>query len=157
MLKVVKGENNPILRKVCEPVVDFGEELKGLCLEMVETMHDPKAPGIGIAAPQVGLNMRVFIITLGVEAKKERDVVMVNPELLSQSKEVNLAEEGCLSLPGIYGNILRPVSIEVQYQDLRGKLYKKSLKGLDARVFLHELDHLNGVLFVDKVVDGLVM
>ena len=157
MLKIVKGENNPVLRKVCRVVVDFDDKLEGLSREMIETMHDPKAPGIGIAAPQVGVDLRVFVVTLGVESKKDRDVVMVNPEVLTESKEVNLAEEGCLSLPGVYGNVLRPVSIEVQYQDLKGKLLRKTLKGLDARVFLHELDHLNGVLFVDKVVDGLVM
>lgn len=157
MLKVVKGENKDILRTVCEPVVDFDSELESLAMEMIDTMHDPKAPGIGIAAPQVGVNARLFIVTLGVGTKKEKDFVMVNPVLLNQSEEVAVAEEGCLSLPGQYGNVLRSVSIEVQYQDLSGRFFQKSLEGLDARVFLHELDHLNGVLFIDKLVDGLVM
>lgn len=157
MLKVVKGLDKKILRTVCEPVVDFGSELESLAFEMIETMHDPKAPGIGIAAPQVGVNARMFIVTLGAGTKKEKDFVMVNPVLLSQSEELGIAEEGCLSLPGQYGNVLRPVEIKVQYMDLKGKTFERTLEGLDARVFLHELDHLNGVLFIDKLVDGLVM
>lgn len=157
MLKVVKGENKEILRTVCQPVVDFGPDLEELAKEMIETMHDPKAPGIGIAAPQVGVDARVFIVTLGVEKKKDRDVIMVNPFLLQESSDVAVAEEGCLSLPGMYGNVLRPVEIEVEYQDLKGEKHNLVLRDLDARVFLHELDHLNGVLFIDKLVDGLVM
>ena len=157
MLKLVKGANKEILRTVCAEVNEFDESLVSLAEEMIETMHDPKAPGIGIAAPQVGVDARLFIVTLGVGTKLEKDHVMVNPVLISESKEVVLAEEGCLSLPGQYGNVLRPLKIEVEYQDLRGKIIKKTLEGLDARVFLHELDHLNGVLFIDKLVDGIVM
>lgn len=157
MLKVVKGSDKDILRTVCEPVVEFDDQLSALASEMIETMHDPKAPGIGIAAPQVGVNARVFIVTLGAGTKKEKDFVMVNPVLVRECEELALAEEGCLSLPGEYGNVLRAVDIDVEYQDLNGKVFKKSLHGLDARVFLHELDHLNGVLFIDKLVDGLVM
>lgn len=157
MLKVVKGENQKILRTKCDLVESFDAYLSKLAEEMIETMHDPKAPGIGIAAPQVGVNARMFIVTLGIERKQEKDVVVVNPEVLSESEEVAIAEEGCLSLPGEYGNVLRPVEIEVEFQDLKGDLHKMKLRELDARVFLHELDHLNGVLFIDKLVDGLVM
>lgn len=157
MLKVVKGENKKILRTVCDPVVEFNDALKDLAFEMIETMKDPDAPGIGIAAPQVGVDARVFIVTLGIEKKQERDYVMINPEVLSESGEVAVAEEGCLSLPGLYGNVLRPTSIKVKFQDIKGKFKEMDLHDLDARVFLHELDHLNGVLFIDKLVDGLVM
>ncbi len=157
MLRVVKGQNEKILRTVCAPVVEFDNELEKLAKEMIETMHDPKAPGIGIAAPQVGVDARIFIFTYGAGSKAERDVVVVNPKVLRESEEVGIAEEGCLSLPGKYGNVLRSREIEVEYQDLDGEVVKQTLRDLDARVFLHELDHLNGVLFVDKVVDGLVM
>lgn len=157
MLKVVKGEHKEILRIVCDPVVDFDSSLADLADEMIETMHDPKAPGIGIAAPQVGVNARIFIVTLGAGQKHEKDFAMVNPVVLNQSEEVSVAEEGCLSLPGQFGNVLRPKEVEVEYQDLKGNKLSKKLEGLDARVFLHELDHLNGVLFIDKLVDGLVM
>jgi peptide deformylase len=157
MLKVIKGEDQPILRTVCDPVVDFDSNLKKLATEMVETMNDPKAPGIGIAAPQVGVNARLFVVTLGIEQKKEKVCVMVNPVVVEESDEVALAEEGCLSLPGEYGNVLRPVDVKVEYKDLNGKEFSRNLHGLDARVFLHELDHLNGVLFIDKLVDGVVM
>ncbi len=156
-MKVVKGENKKILRTVCDPVVEFDDNLAELVGEMIDTMKDPKAPGIGIAAPQVGVNARVFIVTLGIEKKKEKDYVMVNPEVLSKSEDLAVAEEGCLSLPGVYGNVLRPTAIKVKYQDLKGNWCEMKLRDLDARVFLHELDHLNGVLFIDKLVDGLVM
>lgn len=157
MLKVVKGENQPILRTICKPVDKFDEDLGNLAKEMIETMNDPKAPGIGIAAPQVGVDARMFVVTLGIERKREKVYVMVNPKLVWASEEVGLAEEGCLSLPGEYGNVLRPVDIEVEYMDLKGKEMSTKLSGLDARVFLHELDHLDGVLFIDKLVDGVVM
>ena len=105
-LQIVKGEDNPILRAVSTEVKIFNSELKSFAKQMKEAMI--KAKGLGIAAPQVGKNLRIFIVTLNYGSENEIMIYMVNPKILKFSTETEVAEEGCLSLPGVYGNVERP-------------------------------------------------
>ena len=148
-LNVVTGQDTPILRIVCDKVENFDKDLKKLAKDMIETMHATN--GIGIAAPQVGVNARIFISAINSDTRKPKELVCVNPEVLYQSPEQVVAEEGCLSLPQKFGNVKRSSEIFVRFYDLKGKEQNLRLTGMDARVFLHELDHLNGVLFIDKL------
>ena len=149
-LEIIKGEDNEILRTVSTEVKSFDNKLKKLAKQMREAMI--KAKGIGIAAPQVGINLRIFIVTLDIG--KEHDVcfAMVNPKILKFSKETDVSEEGCLSLPGVFGNVERPSAITVEFLDIEGSKHILELQGMNARVVQHENDHIDGVLFVDKVV-----
>jgi peptide deformylase len=151
LLKIVLGEDTKILRTVCDPVEKFDASLKKLVLNMDETMN--KAKGVGIAAPQVGVNQRVFLAMLGSESKNPVTVAMVNPEITYFSEEEEKGEEGCLSLPEKFGKVWRSKQVVVKYQDIKAKIHQLKLSDLDARVVQHELDHLNGVLFVDRLED----
>jgi len=148
-LKVVKGKDKEILRTVCKPVEKFDKDLKNLAKDMIKVMH--ASNGIGIAAPQVGIDARIFIGALKADTKNPKELVCVNPEVLYFGDKKVSAEEGCLSLPGVFGNVLRSDEIFVRFYDLKGKEMNLKLTGMDARVFLHELDHLNGVLFIDHL------
>ncbi len=149
LLKIVTGKDTEILRTVCAPVEKFDAKLKKLALDMAETMVEAK--GLGIAAPQVGVNARVCIVILGYNSKNPVTLQMVNPEIVELSSENALDEEGCLSLPKQFAKVERPKEIVVKFQDLKGVFKQLRLSDLDARVVLHEIDHLNGVLFIDLV------
>ena len=151
-LKIVTGEDNDILRAKSKPILKFDGALKKFVKSMKDTMIG--ANGLGIAAPQVGKNIRVFLVTLGVKTKEEQVVTMVNPEILKFSKETAVDEEGCLSLPGRYGKVRRSVRVQVQFFAVDGVRQVLDLADLDARVVQHELDHLDGVLFIDKLAKG---
>ncbi len=146
-LEIVKGADNPILRAVSEPVKYFDADLKRFVGQMERAMV--KAKGIGIAAPQVGKNVRVFLAVLD---DGKLTVPMVNPAILEFSEEVAVAEEGCLSLPGVYGNVERSLGVKMEFFTLEGARVEVVLEELNARVVQHELDHLDGVLIVDKFV-----
>ncbi|PIR55334.1 peptide deformylase [Candidatus Peregrinibacteria bacterium CG10_big_fil_rev_8_21_14_0_10_36_19] len=148
-LKIITGENAPILRVECKAVKKFDASLKKFVKDMKDTMF--AANGLGIAAPQVNKDMRVFLVTLDIKTKNERVVAMVNPVLSSLSKEKEMGEEGCLSLPGLYGQVSRHKKIEVEFFDVEGNRQMLALKGLNARVVQHENDHINGVLFIDRM------
>lgn len=148
-LKIVTGKDSPILRTKCEPVQKFDKSLRKLVEDMNDTMV--KAKGVGIAAPQVGVDARVFLVVLGADGKNPLTIPMVNPEITWFSEEAEIEEEGCLSLPKQFGKVERPVEVIVEFQDLKGSAKSLKLKKLDARVVQHELDHLNGVLFIDKL------
>lgn len=150
-LEIVKGAEDPILRAMSEPVKKIDGELKKFVKDMHKAMM--KADGIGIAAPQVGRNIRVFISVLNINQPNQMTVVMVNPEILAHSEETNVQEEGCLSLPKQYGNVARWNEITVKFTDLNGDDHTLNLEGMNARVVQHENDHLDGVLFIDKLVD----
>jgi len=150
-MKIVKGEETKILRTVCAGVKKFDSGLKRLVQGMKEAMFG--ADGLGIAAPQVGVDARVFLVVLGYKSKNSKVVAMVNPEIVEFSEEKTMHEEGCLSLPGVYGNVERAKSVKVRFMDVEGLRMEMNLEGLDARVVQHEMDHLNGVLFVDKVIE----
>lgn len=148
-LKIITGENNPILRAMSVEVAEFDKGLKKFAKDMVETMKAAK--GLGIAAPQVGKNIRIFIATLGHKTPSQKIVPMVNLSILAHSADMKIDEEGCLSLPGIYGKVERFRKVKVEFFDLEGGKQTLELEGLDARVVQHELDHINGVLFIDRM------
>lgn len=154
-LKIITGEKNPILRAVSVPVKKFDKALKKFAKDLKETMI--KAKGLGIAAPQVGENIRVFIAVFNYKTDNQVMVTMVNPEIISHSTETIIDEEGCLSLPGEYGNVERFKKITVEFFDLDGARQAFELAGMNARVVQHENDHLNGVLFIDKLAKGGVV
>lgn len=148
-LKIITGEDNPILRAVSEPVKKFDDELKKLVKDMKETMI--KVSGLGLAAPQVGVNLRVFVLFLDYKKKDEKVIAMINPEILEHSLDTEIAEEGCLSVPKFFADVERFRSVKVMFFDVEGIRQALDLSGLDAREVQHEYDHLDGVLFVDRV------
>lgn len=151
-LEIITGENNPILRARSVEIADFNDGLKKIAEDLIDTMKTAK--GLGIAAPQVGKNIRIFIATLGYKTPAQKIVPMVNPVILSHSADMEIDEEGCLSLPGIYGKVERFRGVKVEFFDLEGQKQTLELEGLDARVVQHETDHLNGVLFIDRMKEA---
>lgn len=136
---------DPVLEKPAEPVVDFGQELATLVEDMFEAMKRDR--GIGLAAPQVGVSRRVFV----TDAEGDRKRVFVNPQIVATSEEIAEYEEGCLSFPGLYFMVKRPAAITIQAFSEKGKAFTIDADGLLARVILHEYDHLDGRLFVDRI------
>ncbi len=155
-LKIITGINNPILRAECTKVVKFDAELKKFVRDLKDTMIAAK--GLGIAAPQVGKTIRVFITTIDydfdADIPKGRALTMVNPEILEASDEIMIGEEGCLSLPGEFGKVERHARIKVEFYNEEGVRQVLSLEGLNARVVQHENDHLDGILFPDRMRNG---
>ena len=146
VLKVLQDNEEP-LRRVSTPTL-ITEGVRDLIGDMKETMSSMN--GIGVAAPQVGVNLRVIVVQLMNVGKLVGPVQeMINPVIQSTSEELVEHEEGCLSIPGEYIKLERPRSIDVKFQDLRGKYKRWHLKGLEARVVQHEIDHLDGILMVD--------
>ncbi len=139
-----------ILRRNTHKVKKFDKNLKTLIDDMVETMRD--APGVGLAAPQIGVLQQIVVIEFGDEEDEEAPkklYVVVNPEILRMSNDKIMGVEGCLSIPGIVGDVERSISIVVKGQNRNGKNVKYKLSGWIARIFQHEIDHLTGVLFTD--------
>ncbi len=143
-LRTIRTDDDPVLRKQSRPVEKFDARLKQLVDDMLETMYE--ADGIGLAAPQIGILRRIIVIDLYDDAGP---AVYVNPQIIEQAGE-QFEIEGCLSLPGVSGRVLRPQQVTVRYQNLAGEVCQKTADGLLARAFCHEIDHLNGVLFADK-------
>lgn len=142
-LRNILTEEDPTLRKVSRPVTKFDDRLHELLDDMAETLED--ARGVGLAAPQVGILRRVVVVDVGEEILE-----LINPEIISQSGE-QTGMEGCLSVPGKYGIVTRPNVVKVRAQDRFGEWYEAEGEELIARAFCHELDHLDGHLYVDKV------
>ncbi len=153
MFTILTGENNKILRTPARKVTAFDQKLEDIVEMMVETMLKPDGQdvtGIGLAANQVGLLEQIAIITLNVNTNKNPKIVaMINPEILEVSESKSTYEEGCLSLPGWYGRVSRPAKVKVRWQNTKGHWCEKRLEKWDARIFLHEYDHLQGKLFTD--------
>ncbi len=143
---------HPVLRRRATKVQDFGPELQKLIDDMIETMR--AAPGVGLAAPQVNVSQRVIVVEYGDEEEgiPYRLYAVVNPEIVAFSKETVIGTEGCLSIPGIIGDVERAYAIEVRGFDRHGKPFHMRPYGWLARIFQHEIDHLNGVLFTDRAV-----
>lgn len=139
---------HPTLRKIAERVNKFDQDLKDLVDNLIETMRLNE--GVGLAATQVNVVKQVFVIDKGLIDEAWEVQAYINPEILESEGLENL-EEGCLSIPGIRAEVERPPAIKVKYQTLEGKLIEEQLEGLIAKVFQHEFDHLNGVLFVDRI------
>lgn len=150
---------NETLRQKARPVTKFDDDLQKLIDDMIETMRE--ANGVGLAAPQIDLPYRLAVIeTLpdydedGEEIEGTRDLyVIVNPEIVWKSREVADGVEGCLSIPGYLGEVDRHESIRVRAQDRNGRKFRLKLHGWDARIFQHEIDHLDGVLYIDRLTD----
>lgn len=141
----------PILRRKARKVTDFGYELQTFIDDMVETMRE--APGVGLAAPQVDVSMRVIVVEFGDEEDEEVPLklyVVVNPEIIRPSNETDTSTEGCLSIPGFVGDVVRPTAVVVKGLNRRGKPVRIKAKGWLARILQHEIDHLNGILFTDR-------
>ena len=136
---------NPVLEKPSEPVTVFDEGLQKLVADMFESMY--AANGVGLAAPQIGIGKRLAVIDVTVGKNPEAKIVLANPELTHAEGEQR-EEEGCLSVPGFRGNVARPQYVTVQAQDATGKTFEMNSEGLLARAFCHEMDHLDGVLFL---------
>jgi len=146
-LKKIIIHPDPRLKKVCDEVDGISPELRKLATDMLETMYD--APGIGLAAPQVGVMERLFVMDVAEKESAPEPRVLINPRLTWQSDEVNVHEEGCLSIPGIYEDVSRPSSVRMAFQNLDGVEIEEEFAGIAATCVQHELDHLNGKLFVD--------
>ncbi len=144
MLKITKYPAE-ILRQNAKPISEFDDALKKLAEDMAKIMYEDD--GIGLAGPQVSLSKNIIII--GDQDGKSWQAY-INPVITYISKNTTTTEEGCLSLPDIFGNVTRPKKIRFKYQDLDGKTHKAKAKGLDAIIVQHEIDHLNGVLFIDR-------
>jgi peptide deformylase len=141
-----------VLRRKARSVTSFDNDLQTLVEDMIETMRE--APGVGLAAPQVGISERVIVVEY-VEDEEDEDApkrlyVMVNPEIKEFSPETEEATEGCLSVPGLQGEVERALAITVKGLTRRGQPMKVKARGWMARIFQHEIDHLNGVVFTDR-------
>jgi len=136
-----------VLKQKCQPVTTFDSALRILVDAMFETMD--QADGVGLAAPQIGVNSRLFVIHIKNTEKR----AYINPQIIETSVETETAEEGCLSIPGVWHDVERPLRVTVQAQDLEGKAFTVKAEGLLARAIQHETDHLNGVLFIDRLDD----
>lgn len=140
---------DPLLRKVSEPVTSVNTEVKNLMDDMLETMY--AAPGIGLAAVQVGVLKRIIVIDLSKDGQKKDPLFIVNPQITFKSDELISYEEGCLSIPNQFAEVKRPSSCKVNFLDYNGKEREINADGLLATCVQHEVDHLNGVLFIDHL------
>ena len=155
---------NPILKKKCEPVTEVNDEIRKLLDDMLSTMY--KAPGIGLAAPQIGISKRLIVMDVSPRAglkryqvekdEKEEEIKpnpiqMINPEITCVSEKKDTDQEGCLSIPDVRLEVKRPEVITFKYQDQRGEEHTDQIGGLLSRAIQHEVDHLNGIFIVDRV------
>lgn len=148
ILEIVKY-GDETLRKRSERVEEIDDALRLLLDAMLTTLR--KAEGVGLAAPQVGINKRFFVVDVNGEERH----FFINPEIVETSMETGPYDEGCLSLPGVFREVQRPVSVKVQYQDEYGKLQNVDAHGLLARVIQHENDHLDGKMFIDRLPEDV--
>ena len=140
---------DPLLRQLSKPVETVDSEVLRLADDMLETMYD--APGIGLAAIQIGVPRRMLVIDVSKEGEEKQPQIFINPEILRSTDERSVYEEGCLSIPDYYAEVERPAAITVQYVDRDGKQQTTEADGLLATCLQHEIDHLNGVLFIDHI------
>jgi peptide deformylase len=149
ILTVDNAADLAVLKQVSTPVETVDDDLRTLMDDMVETMYD--APGIGLAAVQVGVAKRVIVMDLSREEGERAPQYFVNPEILERSEEVALYEEGCLSVPEIFDDVERPTRVRLRYLDYHGQPVEEEADGLYAVCIQHEMDHLEGVLFIDHL------
>ncbi|MEM6677906.1 MAG: peptide deformylase [Pseudomonadota bacterium] len=153
MLRPILIHPDPRLKKVCTPVPEITEEVRGLLDDMLDTMY--AAPGIGLAAPQIGINTRMVVLDCapreGGDDAEPRPMKLINPEILSASDVVSTFEEGCLSVPDIYADVTRPSEVRVRWTDETGADREEDFTGIWAVCVQHEIDHLDGKLFIDTL------
>jgi len=138
---------DPRLKKECAPVTEVNDEIRQLLDDMLETMY--AAPGIGLAAPQIGVMKRVVVMDVSDEKDKPEPLKLINPEIIWESEELAVYQEGCLSIPEQYADVERPAEVGMRYMDENGKEHEIEADGLLATCIQHEIDHLDGVLFTD--------
>ena len=142
---------NKVLRNPGNRISKVDNSIRELAKKMLTSMYSAK--GIGLAAPQVGIEKRILVIDLDIENPATPPHVLINPEIISSSATIDTYEEGCLSIPGVYLDVIRPSSIKVSFRDEMGRPKKMNADGLLGRCIQHEIDHLNGILFVDRVTE----
>ena len=140
-------EPDTILREKSVSIEKVDNELRGLMDDMLETMY--AAPGIGLAGVQVGILKRLIVIDVSKDEEKKSPLFLINPEIITKSSNTSVYEEGCLSLPGYFAEIERPAECQIEYVDYHGKKKEMKASGLLATCIQHEVDHLNGILFID--------
>jgi peptide deformylase len=138
---------DPRLKRQCAPVADVTDVTRALLDEMLETMY--AAPGIGLAAPQIGVDARALVMDCAEKESARQPIAMLNPEIVAISDALNEHEEGCLSLPDIFGFVTRPAEVRVRWLSPQGEIEERDFAGLWATCVQHEIDHLNGKLFID--------
>lgn len=148
MIYSITKYGEPVLEKPAAPVAKFDAELEKLCEDMFESMY--AAQGVGLAAPQIGMGLRLAVIDVSLGKNPEAKLVLANPEIIHAEGEQR-EEEGCLSFPSFRGNVIRPLYVTVRAQDVTGKTYEMRGESLLARAFCHEIDHLNGVVFIQHL------
>jgi peptide deformylase len=146
MIRSILIHPDPRLKKLCDPVTEVTAELRRLAADMLETMYD--APGIGLAAPQVGVTKRLLVMDCIKDGPAE-PMVLVNPQVIWVSEDQTVYEEGCLSIPDQYADVKRPAEVQVRWTDLEGQAQERQFSGLWATCVQHEIDHLDGKLFID--------
>ncbi len=151
LLTMERGKDNPILRAISKPIQKINKKLLKFIEDMKVTMDHEK--GVGLAAPQVGVNDRVVVCKFNHDTPQEMIIPMINPVITRKSEDMILAEEGCLSLPGKYDSIARHASLTVKYLDGRGRENILKLRNLNARIVQHEVDHIEGHLYIDHLMD----
>lgn len=140
---------DPILRQVSKPIEQVDSDVLKLADDMLETMYD--APGIGLAGIQIGVARRILVVDLSREDEEKQPLVIINPQIVASSDERSVYDEGCLSIPEYYAEVERPASVTVQHIGRDGKEHLLEADGLLATCLQHEIDHLNGVLFIDHI------
>ncbi len=154
-------EPNPILRKKSKKVETIDERVTKVIREMTSALENSEIEGLAIAAPQIGRNVRIILVRVNEQKDEKGKIIQkaipltayINPEITKFSRETIELEEGCLSCPYLYGPVIRPKKVRLEALDKKGKKIKANASGLLARIFQHEIDHLNGILFIDKISD----
>ena len=144
-----------VLRQATKRVSKVDNELRELVRKMLQTMYSED--GIGLAAPQVGVNKQLLVVDADPENAAAPPLVLINPKITAVSDELAAGQEGCLSIPGVYLDVIRPAAIEVSFKDETGRPRRMKVDDLAARVIQHEMDHLNGVMFVDRVENAIAL
>jgi peptide deformylase len=144
-----------VLRQPAKRITKVDDSIRKLAREMLQTMYS--ASGIGLAAPQIAVNKQLIVIDIEPDKPENLPLILINPKIERYSPEQCLYEEGCLSIPGVFLNVNRPETIELSYKDELGKPQKRQFDKILARVIQHEMDHLSGVMFVDRVENGVAL
>lgn len=144
-----------ILRQPAKRIAKVDDSVRSLAKEMLQTMYS--ANGIGLAAPQVAVNKQLLVVDCEPDNPANPPIILINPQIINSTRELCQIEEGCLSIPGVYLDVVRPKAIEVSFKDESGRPKKLKATGLLARVIQHEMDHLNGIMFVDRVANNLAL
>ncbi|MBD2462998.1 peptide deformylase [Oscillatoria sp. FACHB-1407] len=144
-----------VLRQPAKRITKVDDEIRELARQMLQTMYSED--GIGLAAPQVGVNKQLLVVDCELDNPTAPPYILINPTVTKRSADTCVIQEGCLSIPGVFIDVIRPEVIKVSYKDENGRPQKLVADGLLARVIQHEIDHLNGVMFVDRVDNALVL